>query len=36
MRRISQQARFREDVRRQKKRGKDVEEIIAVIEVIAE
>jgi mRNA interferase YafQ len=36
MRRIAQQNQFRQDLRRQKRRGKDVEELIAVVELLAE
>jgi len=36
MRRIAQQKQFRQDLRRQKRRGKDVEELIAVVELLAE
>lgn len=36
MRRIAQQRRFRDDLRRQKRRGKDVEELIAAVELLAE
>jgi mRNA interferase YafQ len=36
MRRIAQQKQFRNDVKQQKRRGKDVEELIAAIELLAE
>ncbi|HEY5067233.1 MAG TPA: type II toxin-antitoxin system YafQ family toxin [Xanthobacteraceae bacterium] len=36
MRRVAQQKQFRNDVKRQKRRGKDVEELIAAIELLAE
>jgi mRNA interferase YafQ len=36
MRRIRQQSRFRTDLRRQKRRGCDLEELIAVVELLAE
>jgi mRNA interferase YafQ len=36
MRRISQRKQFRADLRRQKRRGKDIEELIAVVELLAE
>ena len=36
MRTIVQQRRFRDDVRRQKRRGKDIEELIAAVELLAE
>jgi mRNA interferase YafQ len=36
MRRITQRRRFREDLKRQKRRGKDIEEIIAAVEILAE
>ena len=36
MRRIVQQRQFRNDLRRQKRRGKDIEELIAAVEVLAE
>ena len=36
MRRIRQQAQFNKDMRRQRRRGKDTEELIAAVEVLAE
>jgi mRNA interferase YafQ len=36
MRRIVEQKQFRQDLKRQKRRGKDVEELIAVVELLAE
>jgi mRNA interferase YafQ len=36
MRRVARQKQFRNDVKRQKRRGKDVEELIAAIELLAE
>jgi len=36
MRRVRQQARFRHDLKRQKRRGKDVEELIVVVELLAQ
>jgi mRNA interferase YafQ len=36
MRRITQRTQFRNDLKRQKRRGKDVEELIAVVELLAE
>ena len=36
MRRIRQQAQFRTDLRRQRRRGKDLEEPIAAVELLAE
>jgi mRNA interferase YafQ len=36
MRRIAQQRRFRIDLKRQKRRGKDIEELIAAVELLAE
>jgi mRNA interferase YafQ len=36
MRRIAQQKQFRADLRRQKRRGRDIEELIAVVELLAE
>jgi mRNA interferase YafQ len=36
MRRITQRTRFREDLKRQKRRGKDIEDIIAAVEMLAE
>ena len=36
MRTIVQQRRFRDDVRRQQRRGKDIEELIAAVELLAE
>lgn len=36
MRRIRQQAQFDDDLRRQRRRGRDIEELIAVVELLAE
>ena len=36
MRRIAQQKRFKLDLKRQKRRGKDIEELIATVELLAE
>ena len=36
MRRLKQQSRFMADLRRQKRRGKDLEELIAVVEMLLE
>jgi mRNA interferase YafQ len=36
MRRITQRRRFREDLKRQKRCGKDIEDIIAAVELLAE
>ena len=36
MRRVAQQKRFKVDIRRQKRRGNDIEELIAVVELLAE
>jgi len=36
MRRIRQQARFHRDLKRQKRRGKNIEELIAVVELLAQ
>ena len=36
MRRIAQQRRFRDDLRRQKRLGKDVDDLIAAVELLAE
>lgn len=36
MRRVAQRKQFRNDVRRQKRRGKDVEELVAAVELLAE
>jgi mRNA interferase YafQ len=36
MRRIKQHAQFRSDLKRQKRRGKDIEELIAVVELLAQ
>jgi mRNA interferase YafQ len=36
MRRITQRRRFREDLKRQKRRGKDIEDIVAAVELLAE
>jgi len=36
MRRISQRKQFRSDLKRQKRRGKDIGELIAAVELLAE
>ena len=36
MRRITQRRQFRNDLKRQKRRGKDLEELIAAVELLAE
>jgi mRNA interferase YafQ len=36
MRRITQQARFKDDLRRQLRRGRDIEDLVAVIEILAQ
>ena len=36
MRRITQRRQFRDDLKRQKRRGKDLEELFAVVELLAE
>ena len=36
MRRITQRTQFRNDLKRQKRRGADIEELIAVVELLAE
>lgn len=36
MRRITQRTQFRNDLKRQKRRGMDVEELIAAVELLAE
>jgi mRNA interferase YafQ len=36
VRRIAQRKQFRGDLRRQKRRGKDIEELIAAVELLAE
>jgi mRNA interferase YafQ len=36
MRRITQRLQFRTDLKRQKRRGKDIEELIAAVELLAE
>jgi mRNA interferase YafQ len=36
MRRIAQQRRFREDLRRQKRRGRNIENLIEAVELLAE
>jgi mRNA interferase YafQ len=36
MRRITQRKQFRNDLKRQKRRGKDLEDIITVVELLAE
>jgi mRNA interferase YafQ len=36
MRRIAQQRRFREDLRRQKRRGRNIEDLIEAVELLAE
>jgi mRNA interferase YafQ len=36
MRRIAQRKRFRADLKRQKRRGKDIEDLLAAVELLAE
>jgi mRNA interferase YafQ len=36
MRRVAQQRRFKLDLKRQMRRGKDIEELIAAVELLAE
>jgi mRNA interferase YafQ len=36
MRRIAQRKQFRNDLKRQKRRGKDIRELIAAVELLAE
>jgi mRNA-degrading endonuclease YafQ of YafQ-DinJ toxin-antitoxin module len=36
MRHISQRKQFRNDLKRQKRRGRDIEDLIAVVELLAE
>jgi mRNA interferase YafQ len=36
MRQIGQQRRFRDDLRRQKRRGKDIEDLVEAVELLAE
>ena len=36
MRRITQRKRFRDDLRRQKRRGKDTDDLVAAVELLAE
>jgi mRNA interferase YafQ len=36
MRRIAQRRQFRDDLKRQKRRGKDIDDLIAVVELLAE
>jgi mRNA interferase YafQ len=36
MRRIGQRNQFRADLKRQRRRGKDIDELIAVVEMLAE
>jgi mRNA interferase YafQ len=36
MRRIAQRKQFRADLKRQKRRGRDIEELIAAVELLAE
>jgi mRNA interferase YafQ len=36
VRRVAQRKQFRNDVRRQKRRGKDIEELVAAVELLAE
>jgi mRNA interferase YafQ len=36
MRRIAQRTQFRNDLRRQKRRGRDIEELIIAVELLAE
>jgi mRNA interferase YafQ len=35
MRRVSEQAQFRTDLRRQKRRGKNINDLIAIVELLA-
>jgi mRNA interferase YafQ len=36
MRRVAQHRRFRDDLKRQKRRGKDIADLIAAVELLAE
>ena len=36
MRRITQRTQFRQDLKRQKRRGLDIEELIAIVKLLAE
>jgi len=36
MRRIAQRKQFRQDIKRQKRRGKDIDDLIAAVEMLAE
>jgi hypothetical protein len=36
MRRVAQRRRFRDDLKRQKRRGKDISDFIAAVELLAE
>jgi len=36
VRRVAQRRQFRNDLRRQKRRGKDIDDLIAVVELLAE
>jgi mRNA interferase YafQ len=36
MRQVTQRKQFRNDLKRQKRRGKDIEDLIAVVELLAE
>jgi mRNA interferase YafQ len=36
MRRITQRKQFRDDLKRQKRRGKNIEELISVVELLAD
>jgi mRNA interferase YafQ len=36
MRHITQRKRFRDDLKQQKRRGRDIEDLIAVVELLAE
>jgi addiction module RelE/StbE family toxin len=36
MRRITQRRRFRNDLKRQKRRGKNIDDLIATVELLAE
>jgi len=36
MRRVAQRRQFRNDIKRQKRRGKDIEELIAAVELLVE
>jgi len=36
MRRVTQRQRFRDDLKRQKRRGKDIDDLIAAVELLAD